>query len=114
MKKIATANTVNETNQIARSSPPRSVPSGTDSTILATIRVLQKKSAIIRIFSRMNLAQFILQRVYHPYYSGYSRSTTFMLNRMEKGLAMTREGKKRAGRDAAGYCSRQKRRRDKL
>jgi hypothetical protein len=65
MKKIAIANTVNETNQIARGSPPANVPSGTDSMTLATIRVLQKKSAIIRTFSTMSLTQFILQRVYH-------------------------------------------------
>ena len=77
---IATANTANEANQIARSSPPGNVPSGTDSTIAATIRVLQKKSAIIRTFTRVNLTQFILHRVYHPYYSGQTESTTFILN----------------------------------
>jgi hypothetical protein len=62
---IRTAPTISEMNQIARSSLAGTVPLGTDSTILAIIRVAQEKSAITRIFSRMNLSQFMSQRVYH-------------------------------------------------
>ena len=89
---ITTNNTINETNQIAKSCAAGNVPSGTDCTILPTIIVLPKKAAIIRTFTRMVLTQFILQKVYHPCHSGYTKSTTFILNPpVHRGHPRTRQ-----------------------
>jgi hypothetical protein len=77
---ITAKNAKNRANQIGRCSSAGNFPSGNDCTIMLTIRVLPKKSAIIITSSRRSFSQIILQELYHPYYNDYTESTMLVVN----------------------------------